>query len=117
MKPEDIVQTQLEAYNAKNIEALLATYAPDAEHFVLHGALLAKGQEQLRTRFLQRFAEPDLHAKLLSRTVLGNFVVDREVVTRNFVSGRGSVELLCVYEIENSCIIRASFASGPEQYE
>jgi hypothetical protein len=117
MKPEDIVQTQLDAYNAKNIDALLATYAPDAEHFVLHGALLAKGHEQLRTRFLLRFAESDLHAKLLSRTVFGNFVMDLEVVTRNFASGRGSVELLCVYEIANNCIIRASFASGPEQYE
>ena len=28
-----IVQQQLDAYNAKDIEALLATYAPDAEQY------------------------------------------------------------------------------------
>ena len=32
-----IVQVQLDAYNAKNIEALLQTYAVDAEQYTLHG--------------------------------------------------------------------------------
>jgi hypothetical protein len=35
-----IVQAQLDAYNAKDIEALLQTYAPDAQHFALYGDLL-----------------------------------------------------------------------------
>ena len=36
--PVTVVQTQLDAYNAKDIEALLATYAPDAEQYMkLHG--------------------------------------------------------------------------------
>ena len=60
--PLSVVQAQLDAYNAKDIEALLQTYSPDAEQFTLHGELLAKGHEQLRERFLTRFLEPNLHA-------------------------------------------------------
>lgn len=31
--PEVVVQRQLDAYNAKNLEAWLSTYAPDAKQF------------------------------------------------------------------------------------
>ena len=110
-----IVQAQLDAYNAKDIEALLETYAPDAQHFTLHGGLLAQGHEQLRPRFLARFAEPDLHAKLLSRIVVGNTVTDAELITRNFPEGVGTLEMLCVYEIVDGRIQRASFALGEKK--
>lgn len=107
-----IVQAQLDAYNAKDIEALLRTYAPDAQHFTLHGGLLAQGHEQLRPRFLARFEEPDLHAKLLSRIVVGNVVTDAELITRNFPEGVGTVEMLCIYKVADGRIQRASFALG-----
>lgn len=110
-----IVQAQLDAYNAKDIEALLDTYAPDAQHFALHGELLAEGHEQLRARFLVRFAEPDLHAQLLSRIVVGNFVTDAELITRNFPEGVGTLEMLCVYEVVAGRIQRASFALGEKR--
>lgn len=107
-----VVQAQLDAYNAKDIEALMATYASGAQQFTLHGPLLAEGHEQIRPRYVARFAEPDLHARLLSRTVLGNIVTDLEVVTRNFPEGKGSVEMLCIYEVVDGRIARASFAVG-----
>ena len=81
--PLAVVQAQLDAYNAKDLDALMRTYAPDAQQFALHGALLAQGIEEIRPRYQQRFAEPDLHARLLTRSVLGNFVTDLEIVTRN----------------------------------
>lgn len=110
--PQAIVQAQLDAYNAKDIDALLATYAPDAEQYQLHGDLLARGHEQMRPRFLARFAEPDLHARLLSRTIMENIVIDYELITRNFPEGVGTVEMLCVYEVVNGRIRKASFAIG-----
>ena len=112
LSPLAVVQAQLDAYNAKNIEALLATYAEDAQQFVLHGERLAQGHAEMRPRFLARFAEPDLHARLLSRTVVGAMVVDYELITRNFPEGLGTVEMLCVYEVVNGRIQRASFATG-----
>lgn len=110
--PLAVVQAQLDAYNAKDLDALMATYAPHARQFVLHGDLLAAGHDQIRPRYAQRFQEPDLHARLLSRTVLGNFVTDLEIVTRNFPEGKGTVEMLCVYEVADGRIVRASFATG-----
>jgi hypothetical protein len=112
ISPPAVVQAQLDAFNAKDIDALMATYATDAEQFVLHGERLAQGHEQLRPRYLARFAEPDLHARLLTRTVMGNIVTDLELITRNFEEGKGTLEMLCVYEIVDGRIQRASFASG-----
>ena len=115
--PIDIVQAQLDAYNAKDIEALLETYAPDAEHFTLHGELLARGHEQLRPRFLTRFTEPDLHARLVSRVAVGNVVTDAELITRNFPEGKGTLEMLCIYEVARGRIQRASFVLGEKRLD
>lgn len=112
LNPLPVVQAQLDAYNAKDIDALLQTYAPDAQQFTLHGELLAQGHAQMRARYLARFAEPDLHAKLLSRVVVGHVVTDAELVTRNFPEGRGTLEMLCVYEVVNGRIQNASFVLG-----
>lgn len=115
--PLEIVQAQLDAYNAKDIEALILTYAEDAEQFTLHGQCFAKGHEQIRARLAARFAEPDLHAKLLHRTVICNFVSDFELITRNFPEGRGTVEMLCLYEVIDGRIKRASFVQGRQRVD
>ena len=110
--PLAVVQAQLDAFNAKDVEALMSTYAPDAEQFALHGERLAKGHDEFRPRYMTRFEEPDLFARLLSRTVIGNIVTDLELITRNFPEGLGTLEMLCIYEVVNGRIRRASFASG-----
>jgi putative hydrolase of HD superfamily len=110
--PLAVVQAQLDAFNARDIDALMRTYAPDAEQFALHGERLAKGHDELRPRYAARFTEPDLHARLLSRTVMGNWVTDLELITRNFPEGVGTLEMLCIYEVVDGRIQRASFAPG-----
>ena len=110
--PASVVQAQLDAYNDKDIDALMRTYAPDAQQFTLHGPLLAEGVDAIRPRYLARFLEPDLHARLITRSVVGNIVTDVEVVTRNFPEGQGTVEMLCIYEVVDGRIARASFATG-----
>ena len=113
--PLEVVQAQLDAYNAKDIEALLATYSPRAEQYATGGELLAQGHEQMRPRFLARFAEPNLHARLLSRQVAGNVVADLELIERTFPEGVGSIEMLCIYEVFEGRIVRATFASGEKK--
>jgi putative hydrolase of HD superfamily len=113
--PLSVVQAQLDAYNAKDIDALMRTYAPDADQFSLHGELLARGHDEMRPRFLARFAEPALHARLLSRIVMGNTVTDLELITRNFPEGVGTIEMLCIYEVCDGRICRASFATGEKR--
>lgn len=112
LHPAAVVQAQLDAYNAKDLDALMATYAPDAQQFALHGALLAQGTDEIRPRYAARFTEPDLRAQLLTRSVVGNIVTDVELVWRNLPEGRATVEMLCVYEVVNGKIARASFATG-----
>jgi uncharacterized protein (TIGR02246 family) len=68
--PAALIQRQLEAYNARDTEAWLSTFAPDAEQYTLHGRLLARGHDELRGRIAVRFAEPDLHARLISRVTM-----------------------------------------------
>ena len=110
--PIAVVQAQLDAFNAKDIDALMRAYAPDAEQFALHGQRLAKGHPDIRPRYEARFTEPDLHARLLSRTVMGPIVTDLELITRNFPEGLGTLEMLCIYEVIDGRIRRASFAPG-----
>lgn len=110
--PEVVVQRQLDAYNARNIEAWLASYAPDARQYELGGALLAEGHAQIRARTEPRFSEPDLHARLIRREVFGHVVVDHEDVSRTFDTGPGRIELVCVYVVTDGLIRTASFAFG-----
>jgi putative hydrolase of HD superfamily len=110
-----VVQAQLDAFNAKDIDALMRAYAPDAEQFTLHGERLANGHDEIQPRYIARFNEPDLHARLLSRIVMGNVVTDLELITRNFPEGVGTLEMLCIYEVSEGRIRKASFAAGEKR--
>jgi hypothetical protein len=105
--PEAVVQRQLDAFNARDVEALLATYAADAELFEHPAKLLARGAAALGERFTARFQEPNLHAALQKRIVMGNFVVDHEIVTRTFPEGPGTLELVMIYEVNAGRIARS----------
>jgi hypothetical protein len=111
-EPVAVVQRQLDAYNAHDLEALLATYAEDAQHFDHPDQLLASGAAQLRERFMARFQDAKLHAKLLHRSVVGNVVADHEEVTCTFPEGPGRLKLLAIYEVRQDRIARAWFIRG-----
>lgn len=110
--PETVVQRQLDAYNAKDVAALLAIYADDAEIFAHPAKLLARGTAALRERFTTRFQEPNLHAALQRRIVLGAFVLDHEVITRTFPEGPGTLEVVMTYEVAAGRIVRSWILPG-----
>ena len=112
--PTAVVQRQLDAFNARDIDALLATYANDAQMFEHPSQLLASGTVAFRERFAVRFQEPNLHATLLSRVVMGNIVVDHEEVSRTFPEGPGKIRLIMIYEVQNGRIARAWTIAGPK---
>lgn len=114
---ESVVQRQLDAYNAHDLEALMAAYAEDVEWYEHPATLIARGAAEVRARLAGRLAEPDLHAELISRMVMGNFVVDQEVVTRTFPEGTGRVELIAMYEVQQGRIARAWFRSGEKRLD
>ena len=105
--PAAVVQRQLEAFNARDLDALLAAYAEDAQVFEHPSKLLAAGAAALRERYTARFQEPNLHAALLSRVVMGHIVVDHEEVSRTFPEGPGKLKLVMIYEVQNGRIAKA----------
>ncbi|MDN5283919.1 MAG: steroid delta-isomerase [Mucilaginibacter sp.] len=110
--PEEIIQKQLEAYNARDIDAFMLNWANDALYFLHPSTLLASGAAEIRERHLIRFEEPNLFGRLISRTILNNTVVDIEIVSRTFPEGAGYIEAVCIYEVENNKIAKAWFIMG-----
>lgn len=110
--PESVVQRQLDAYNRRDVEAIMATYADDAQQFEHPAKLLASGSAEVRERMIARFKEPNLHARLTKRMVAGAFVVDREIVARTFPEGTGRVDLIAIYEVREGRIAKAWFITG-----
>ena len=110
--PESTIQRQLAAFNARDIDALLAIYADDAQLFEHPAKLVAHGSAELRQRFTQRFQEPNLHAALLQRIVAGSMVVDHEKVTRTFPEGAGEIELVMIYEVKEGRIAKSWTIAG-----
>lgn len=109
MNSVEIVQRQLEAYNNKDIEGWLSTYASDATQYSTEGEVLASGHEEMQLNIAVRFREPDLYAKLTNRIVCDNVVIDHELITRNFPEGKGSIEMLCIYHVEGDFIAKGQF--------
>jgi hypothetical protein len=110
--PESIVQRQLDAYNARDVDALLATYAVDVQQFEYPDTLLCNGAAQLRERMAARLSDPRLHARLINRITMGRTVIDHEEVTRTFPDGVGKIELVAIYEVRDGKISTARFISG-----
>lgn len=112
-----IVQSQLDAYNAHDLDALMAIYSEDIQHFEFPSTLVASGAAQVRERLSLRLREPALHARLVSRIAMGNLVIDQEVITRNFPEpeGIGTIELLAMYEVQGERIVRAWFRFGEKR--
>lgn len=115
LSPAAVIQRQLDAYNARDLDAWLATYAEHASQFEYPDKLLAQGHAALRERMQQRFADPALHARLVQRAVMGTMVIDQELVTRSVEGGVGHMELLAIYQVHGSRIQTASFVFGPIQ--
>ena len=113
--PASVVQCQLDAYNARDVDALMATYAEDVEHYEFPATLVAKGASDVRARLTVRLQEPDLHARLLGRTVMANLVIDHEIVTRNFPEGVGTIDMIAMYEVSGDRIRRGWFKFGEKR--
>ncbi|GIL64568.1 hypothetical protein Vafri_18465 [Volvox africanus] len=76
-----IVQRQLELYNARQVDSFMELFTDDVVVLDgITGAVIASSKEELRPRYVERFKSP-VHCELLGRLVLGDVVVDREIIT------------------------------------
>ena len=66
-----LIQRQLDAYNAQDLDAYVACYAPDVVVASLNGAVTETGREALRARYAKAFAAfPELGASTGERNLL-----------------------------------------------
>jgi hypothetical protein len=78
---ERVVQAQVDAFNRHDVEAFMATYAPDAIHWEYPADTVFAGAARIRRHYTELFGDPDakrLHAEVRSRIVKGRFVIDEE---------------------------------------
>ncbi len=81
MTPEDVVNRQLDAYNACDLDAFAQTYAADIKILDEQGKLICDGIKQLREVYGPLFkANPNQVAVIEKRIVGGPYVVDDETV-------------------------------------
>lgn len=106
--PAALVQQQLDAYNAHDIDAFAATYAEDVELFSLPGdEPTSQGREALITNYGRLFSEIKPNCQLLDRFVEGNFVTDQEFCK---FGDREPVRATATYQVEDGLIRRVWFA-------
>lgn len=107
--PEKVVQANLDAYNNRNIEGFMSYFSEDilVRNFDT-GATSAQGKQAVREIYTQLFeASPNLHSKILKRTVFDNKVIDHEYITgRN--GSQEPLELVLIYEVREGKIFRIS---------
>jgi len=96
--PEDPVQRQLDAYNARDLTRFLAEYDDHVQVFrppATEPAL--SGKAAFGKHYADnRFNLPHLHARLVNRMVAGNKVVDHEHITG---LPSGDMSAIAVYEV------------------
>jgi hypothetical protein len=99
----DVIDRLLAALNAHDIDAFLDCYADDATIENGYDEVMARGHDDLRSKYGGMFEQlPDIRVQAVTRTEVGEFVVQEEVVT-----GRGEPERhLAVYLVQAGRIQR-----------
>jgi hypothetical protein len=112
MTPSELVQIQLDAYNAHDLPAFLATYSEDIEIFRMPCVEASlSGKAAIAERYQQHvFNVPGHRAELINRIASGNKVIDHE---RVFGLRAAPYEAMAVYQIENQ-LIRKIWFFAPE---
>ena len=100
---EDPVQAQVDAYNARDIDAFVAAYHADVVITDASGRAIMSGQDTIREEYGALFeASPDLRAEILGRVSAGAWTVDHERVSRD----GDTRELLVAYQVADGLITR-----------
>ena len=104
--PAKIVQKQLDAYNARDIDAFMATYTNNITLINFPNNELLQGQQKMRASYASYFENtPDLNCEIKNRIIIGNKVIDEEYITAN---GQ-NFSAVAIYEVQNGKIAKVTF--------
>ncbi|WP_407526032.1 amidohydrolase family protein [Lacibacter sp. MH-610] len=105
--PQLLVDQQLAAYNARNIDAFLIPYSDSVELYEYPGKLMGKGKEEMRKMYTGMFQQvTQLHCELVNRIIQGNVIIDHESVSG---FGNKPVRAIAIYTISKGKIQKVEF--------
>jgi hypothetical protein len=105
--PVALVKQQVDAYNARNIEAFLAPYADSVKIYVFPTKLVGTGKEAMRRTYSKLFGKASkLHCEITGRLVQGKTVVENEHITG---VGEKPIDGIAIYQIEAGKIAKVYF--------
>jgi len=108
---EAVVQGQLDAYNAQDIEAFIPHFADDITVSDLNAEPNLTSLDAYRERHVAMFAQfPGNRAELVSRTVIGRTVIDHERVFRS--PDATPFEVAAIYTFAGDKIARVDFVKA-----
>jgi hypothetical protein len=107
--PVEAVQTQVDAYNARDAVAFTACYHPEATIVGPDGEVMVEGSEAINALYADLFAQsPDLHAEVRTRISIGQWVIDEEDASGLVVEGSPTdMHAVVIYRVSNGLIVRA----------
>jgi hypothetical protein len=96
--PEAVVQRQLDAYNARDLERFVREYTEDVVVYRMPDPNpVIVGRDALAAYYREnRFNLPGLHATLVKRMVIGNKVIDQEHIVG---VGDAPIDAAVVFEV------------------
>lgn len=105
MTPEQVIDLQLKYYDARDLKGFLSTYSPEIIIYK-HGDNnpWMTGHDGLRDVYSKMFMRTGLHANIIKRMTLGNFVIDQEEVTWD--NQDEILHAIATYEVRDDLIQR-----------
>ncbi|MFB7867726.1 nuclear transport factor 2 family protein [Streptomyces sp. NPDC056069] len=103
--PADVVERQLTAYNAHDLESFADTYAEEVRIRYPDGSVI-EGRQALREAYAGQFAEGRCRAEITGRLTEGDWVIDHEVA--HGIAAE-PVRVLVAYRVRDGRIDRVDF--------
>jgi hypothetical protein len=107
IEPHHLVDHHLDAFNSRDIEAIMSLYADDAQIFEFPSTLLVSGSAALRTRFTAYFQKPNLRAQHINSLVLGKTVIQMVLIHGARSDGSDYLGWAVIFECRGDRIARA----------
>lgn len=109
MDETQVIQDQVDAYNAHDVERFVSFYHPDAVLEGPDGNVTMRGHDQIRGFYGPIFAQsPDLHVDIPQRIHVGSWVIDEEQGRGMNVEGfPPKLHCAVIYQVVDGKIVRS----------
>jgi hypothetical protein len=102
MKAVDVVDRQVEAYNAHDVEAFSAWYEEDIKVWSMEDTHPnINSLSKLKEVYGKKFENPALHVEISNRITMGSYVIDHEKIQG---AGEKPTEAVVIYLVRGNRI-------------